>query len=219
MTPTIHAAALLLDMDGTLVDSSAVVERVWGEWAVRHGLDPAEVIGVVHGRQGHESMAILLPGRAVEENLAENRAMLERETAETEGIVEIAGAAEFLAALAGVPHALVTSATAALARARMVAAGLSVPEVAVTAESTSASKPDPEGFLAAADALGVAPEDCVAFEDSGAGIAAARAAGMRVVGVGTGAKEHGADWVVPDLSGVRVAANKTGVELTLMRLL
>jgi sugar-phosphatase len=56
----LHARAVLVDMDGTLVDSTAVIERVWSEWAGRHALDPAEVLKVVHGRQSHESMAILL---------------------------------------------------------------------------------------------------------------------------------------------------------------
>jgi sugar-phosphatase len=78
--------------------------------------------------------------------------------------------------------------------------------VRVTAESVGASKPDPEGFLKGAAELGIAPEDCVVFEDSGAGIAAGRAAGMRVVGVGPRAGFHGPDVVVRDLTEVRVEA-------------
>lgn len=174
MTTTIRAAAVLLDMDGTLVDSSAVVERIWAEWATERGLDPTEVMQVIHGRQGHASMAILLPDRPVDENLADNRAMLERETTETDGVVAIVGAHDLMRALTDAPHALVTSATLALATARMTAAGLAIPAVAVTAESVGASKPDPEGFLAAADTLGVPYGDCVVFEDSEAGIPAAR---------------------------------------------
>ena len=72
------------------------------------------------------------------------------------------------------------------------------------AESVGASKPDPEGFLKGAAELGVAPEDCVVFEDSEAGIRAGRAAGMRVVGIGERARPHGPDVVVPDLTAVRV---------------
>lgn len=211
----IRASAILFDMDGTLVDSSAVVERVWTDWAMANDLDPAEVLEVVHGRQGHESMAILLPERATEQNLADNRAMLARETAELDGIVEIFGAASLLNSLTDAPHALVTSATLPLATARMNAAGLVVPGVVVTAENVSASKPDPEGFLAAAHALGVPPEECVVFEDSGAGIEAARAAGMRVVGVGGMAQGHDPDWVVPDLADVRVTVDGDTLELTL----
>ncbi|KND44995.1 HAD-IA family hydrolase [Streptomyces stelliscabiei] len=205
-TTVLTARALLLDMDGTLVNSDAAVERVWRRWAERHGLDGTEIMKVVHGRQGYATMAVLLPDRPMAENLAENARMLAEETADVDGVVPIPGAPEFLAALVagGVPHALVTSADVPLSTARMAAAGLPLPELRVTAESVGASKPDPEGFLKGAAELGIAPEDCVVFEDSEAGIAAGRAAGMRVVGIGERARSHGPDVVAPDLTAVRV---------------
>ncbi|MEU3895505.1 HAD-IA family hydrolase [Streptomyces sp. NPDC045251] len=209
-TTVLTARALLLDMDGTLVNSDAAVERVWRRWADRQGLDGDEVMKVVHGRQGYASMALLLPDRPMEQNHADNARMLAEETADTEGVVAIPGAPEFLASLHGLPHALVTSADVPLSTARMAAAGLAQPDVRVTAESVGASKPDPEGFLKGAAELGVDPADCVAFEDSGAGIAAARAAGMRVVGVGPRAGLHGPDVVVEDLTRVRVEAGADG---------
>ncbi|CAL9313365.1 HAD family hydrolase [Streptomyces sp. SudanB182_2057] len=213
-TPTVVTCrALLLDMDGTLVNSDAVVDRVWRRWAGRHGLDGDEVMKVIHGRQGHASMALLLPDRPMEENFAENERMLAEETADTEGVVEVPGAGAFLASLAGLPHALVTSADLGLATARMNAAGLAMPEVRVTAESVGASKPDPEGFLKGAAELGIDPADCVVFEDSGAGIAAGRSAGMRVVGVGPRAAVHEPDVAVPDLTRVRVEAGADGTVL------
>lgn len=203
-TTVLTARALLLDMDGTLVNSDAVVERCWRRWADRHGLDGDEVMKVVHGRQGFASMAVLLPNRPMEQNHADNARMLAEETADMDGVVAVPGAAEFLASLAGLPHALVTSADVALSTARMAAAGLELPDVRVTAESVGASKPDPEGFLKGAAELGIAPEDCVVFEDSGAGISAGRAAGMRVVGVGPRAGFHRPDVLVEDLTRVRV---------------
>ncbi|WP_435270879.1 HAD-IA family hydrolase [Streptomyces sp. 1222.5] len=213
-TPTVLTArALLLDMDGTLVDSDAVVERIWRRWAERHGLDGDEVMKVVHGRQGHASMAVLLPERPVAQNLADNARMLAEETADMDGVVEVPGAGVFLAALRGLPHALVTSADVALSTARMNAAGLPLPDVRITAESVGASKPDPEGFLKGAAELGVDPADCIVFEDSGAGVAAGRAAGMRVVGVGPRAGVHGPDVVVPDLTRVSVEGAADGTIL------
>ncbi|KXO88960.1 HAD-IA family hydrolase [Tsukamurella pseudospumae] len=206
--------ALLLDMDGTLVDSRAVVERCWSRWALGNGLNPAEVLEVAHGRQGHATMAALLPDRPMEVNLAENRVLLAEETADTDGILPIGGAAAFLSALDGAPHALVTSADVALSTARMGAAGLPLPAVRVTAEDVRASKPDPEGFLRGAELLGVAPADCIVFEDSEAGIAAARAAGMRVVGVGPGAARFSPDVQVDDLTGVTVTVDDEGIHLT-----
>ncbi|MFG2029762.1 HAD family hydrolase [Streptomyces sp. NPDC048825] len=209
-TTVLTARALLLDMDGTLVNSDAVVERVWHRWAERNGLDGGDVMKVVHGRQGHASMALLLPHRPMEKNIADNERMLAEETADMEGVVAIPGAAELLAALRELPHALVTSADVPLSTARMAAAGLPLPDVRVTAESVGASKPDPEGFLKGAAELGVAPSECVVFEDSGAGIAAGRSAGMRVVGVGARAGFHRPDVVVQDLTQVRVEALGAG---------
>ncbi|MGV9253984.1 HAD-IA family hydrolase [Streptomyces sp. NPDC003697] len=209
-TAVLTARALLLDMDGTLVDSDAVVERIWRRWADRHGLGGDEVMKVVHGRQGHASMALLLPGRPRELNLSENARMLAEETSDMDGVIPVPGAPEFLASLRGLPHALVTSADVALSTARMAAAGLPLPDVRVTAESVGASKPDPEGFLKGAAELGVAPADCVVFEDSGAGIAAGRAAGARVVGVGPRAAIHRPDALVSDLTQVRVEATADG---------
>ncbi|MEU1184064.1 HAD family hydrolase [Streptomyces sp. NPDC005820] len=213
--PVLSARALLLDMDGTLVNSDAVVERIWRRWAERHGLDGDEVMKVVHGRQGYASMAVLLPGRPMEQNLADNARMLAEETADLDGVVPVPGAPEFLASLIaqGVPHALVTSADVPLSTARMGAAGLPLPELRITAESVGASKPDPEGFLKGAAELGIAPEECVVFEDSGAGIEAGRAAGMRVMGVGARAGVHGPDVVVRDLREVRVEAVAGGVRI------
>ncbi|NJP52340.1 HAD-IA family hydrolase [Streptomyces sp. SBST2-5] len=212
-TAVLTARALLLDMDGTLVNSDAAVERVWRRWAERNGLDGDEVMKVVHGRQGYASMALLLPDRPMEENYADNARMLAEETADTEGVVAIPGAPQFLASLRGVPHALVTSANVALATARMAAAGLEMPEVRVTAESVGASKPDPEGFLKGAAELGVDPAECVVFEDSGAGIEAGRSAGMRVVGVGPRAGAYRPDVVVRDLTQLRVDVFDGGVRL------
>ncbi|MEU6661296.1 HAD-IA family hydrolase [Streptomyces sp. NPDC046821] len=211
-TTVLSARALLLDMDGTLVNSDAVVERCWRRWADRQGLDGDEVVKVVHGRQGYATMALLLPGRPMAENHADNARMLAEETADVDGVVPVPGAAEFLAALrtGGLAHALVTSADVALSGRRMAAAGLPQPDLRITAESVGASKPDPEGFLKAAAELGVDPADCVVFEDSEAGIAAGRAAGMRVVGVGPRAGAHAPTALVEDLTRVRVEAGPDG---------
>ncbi len=215
MTETITARAVLLDMDGTLVDSTAVVERLWLAWAEPHGIDPQRVLEVVHGRQGHQSMAIMLPDRDHEINLRENAVMLANESKDVDGVVAISGAEALLSGLTSLPHAIVTSADVTLMNARMGQAGLTVPTLTVTAESVSASKPDPEGFLLGAQLLGVEPADCVVFEDSGAGIQAAHAAGMRVIGVGPHAVAHHPTFHVDDLTQISVTPTADGFELTI----
>lgn len=213
MATTFTARAALLDMDGTLVDSTAVVEHLWLEWAEPHGLDRETVLRTVHGRQGWQSMAILLPERDHEINLIENQQMLARESAETDGVVAIPGAGGLLGALDGFPHAIVTSADVALMTARMGAAGLAIPELAVTAERVKNSKPDPEGFLLAASLLGIAPADCVVFEDSGAGIRAGLDAGMTVIGVGPHAPSFGPAHQVDDLTQIEIVPVADGFEV------
>ncbi|REJ08244.1 HAD family hydrolase [Microbacterium bovistercoris] len=213
MTKTFHVRAVLLDMDGTLVDSTAAVERTWLAWAEPHGLDPARVLEVVHGRQGYESMAILLPDRPHELNIAENAVMLADEAEDVAGVVAVGGAGDLLRDLLPHPHAIVTSADVPLMRARMNAAQLQIPALHITAENVTASKPHPEGFLLGASRLGVDPADCLVFEDSEAGIAAAKAAGMRVVGVGAASAAHEPDLVVADLTGIVIEADATGLTL------
>ena len=213
MTETIHARAALLDMDGTLVDSTAVVERLWLAWAEPHGIAPETVLSTVHGRQGHQSMAIMLPERDHAINLRENEVMLANEASDVDGVIMISGADALLEALQTLPHAIVTSANIALMTARMRQAGLTVPALAVTAENVSASKPDPEGFLRGAELLEVAPADCIVFEDSGAGIQAGLAAGMRVVGVGAHAATHQPTYHVDDLTQLAIMPTDDGFDL------
>ncbi|MFE6995570.1 HAD-IA family hydrolase [Microbacterium sp. NPDC057659] len=215
MTESFRIRAVLLDMDGTLVDSTAAVERTWMAWAEPHGLDPARVLEVVHGRQGYESMAILLPDRPHEQNIAENAIMLQNEADDVTGVVAVAGAEQLLHDLRPLPHAIVTSADVRLMQARMNEARLQIPALHITAEDVTSSKPHPEGFLLGASRLGVDPADCLVFEDSEAGIAAARAAGMRVVGVGAASAAHAPDLVVADLTGIRIEADADGLTLTI----
>ncbi|MBC8130529.1 MAG: HAD-IA family hydrolase [Rhizobiaceae bacterium] len=175
----IRAKALLFDMDGTLLLSHAVVDRVWRRWANRHGLDADVILKDAHGRRLIDTMReVCPPGLSVEEEAA--RLDLE-EREDTDGIVAIGGALEFLRALPADRWAIVTSADARLAAIRLGAAGISMPPVRITAEDVKSGKPDPEGYREGARRLGFDPTDCVVFEDAPAGIAAGHAAGAEVV--------------------------------------
>jgi sugar-phosphatase len=179
---TLNCRAVLFDMDGTLVDSTAVVEQVWGEFAARYGLDLGEILRTSHGVQARDTVTRFAPAGADVTALTAELGAMER--VRTQGIVPLPGAARLLAALPGDAVALVTSADRILAGIRMNAAGLPMPAIAVTAELVTRGKPDPEGYLKAAANLGVDPEDAVVFEDAPAGIAAGVAAGIRTVAVG-----------------------------------
>jgi sugar-phosphatase len=179
---TLTCRAVLFDMDGTLVDSTAVVEEVWGEFAVRYGLDFEEILRTSHGVQAIDTVRRFAPAGADVHALTAELGAMER--VRTDGILALAGAARLLAALPADAVALVTSADRVLADIRMAAAGLPMPAIAVTAEQVSRGKPDPEGYLKAAALLGAEPAEALVFEDAPAGIAAGVAAGIRTVAVG-----------------------------------
>jgi sugar-phosphatase len=176
------AAAVLLDMDGTLVDSTAVVESIWREFATAYEIDLGAVLRYSHGRRTFDTVSAFLPDRYAALDVA---ARIEAdELRRLMGIVAIPGAHDFLLALDGARVAVVTSAERELARRRLAAAGLSAPSVLVAAEDVENGKPAPDGFLRAAAALGAPIEECVVFEDAEAGIRAALAAGASTVVVG-----------------------------------
>ncbi|MFJ4220235.1 HAD-IA family hydrolase [Curtobacterium luteum] len=179
-------SGVLFDMDGTLVDSTAVVEAAWTRFGDEHGLDPAEILGFSHGRQTIDTIQRFLPDLPRAEQQVIVDTMIAAEIDYVEGIVEVPGAAAFVRRLqeVGVPIALVTSAPRELAVKRMIAAGVPVPDALVPSEDAERSKPHPEGYLRGAALLGVAAERCLAFEDAPAGVEAAVASGATTVVVG-----------------------------------
>jgi sugar-phosphatase len=172
-------AAFLFDMDGTLISSTAVAERVYTRWAEKNGVDVAYLMSILHGVRTVDVIRGL--GRPDLDPEAEGALISNAEREELDGVHAIPGALEFLATLPGDRWALVTSADRDLMEVRMAAAGITPPKVIVTAEDVTAGKPDPEGYKLAAARLGVDPADCLVFEDAPAGIEAGERAGADVM--------------------------------------
>jgi mannitol-1-/sugar-/sorbitol-6-phosphatase len=164
-------AAVLFDLDGTLIDSTTVVDRCWRQWAQEWAL-PDFV--VVHGVPARQVLAEVVAADRVEAAFARIEQL---EVAEVDGIQILPGAREALAAVGADRSAIVTSGTRPLAGARLRYTGLPQPDVVVTPEDTPLGKPHPDPYLEAARRLGVEPADCLVVEDAPAGLAAARAAG------------------------------------------
>lgn len=169
-------AAFLFDMDGTILTSIRSAERVWTAWAVRHGLDVDAFLPTLHGKRTHDTIRQLgLPGV---DPIAEAAWITAAEIEDVADIEAIHGAADFLASLPPERWGIVTSAPRALAKARLAAAGLPSNNLLVAAEDVNHGKPAPDPFLLGARKLGFAPEDCLVFEDTQAGLQSAKAAGM-----------------------------------------
>ncbi|QPB20893.1 HAD family hydrolase [Rhizobium sp. 007] len=170
--------AFLFDMDGTLLNSIAVVERIWGDWAKDHGLEPEVFLKTIHGVRASDTIRQLaLPGV---DPVLEAKKLLIEEMEDVDGIVQIPGAIRFLNGIPADRWAIVTSAPFELAKRRMAAAGIPMPKVIVTGEEVQAGKPSPECYLLGASRLGVDPKRCLVFEDAVAGILAGEGAGADV---------------------------------------
>lgn len=209
----LRAQALLFDLDGVLVDSSASVERQWRRWAARHGLDGDALMRVVHGRRAADTIREVAPWLDAEREVRE--VLAPAEAADVDGNVAIPGAAALLAGLPADRWAVVTSCVPDVAAGRLRSVGLPLPRVLVTAADVARGKPDPEGYRLGAARLGAPPERCVVFEDAPAGLAAARAAGARSVAVATthAAAELTGDAIVATLAEVRARVGEDGVEV------
>ncbi len=199
-------------MDGVLLNSIPAVTRVWRQWAIEHGFDPAETVERAHGRPSLTTVTELLPGA---DYAAENRVIEKREMEDVAGIEPLPGARALLASLPIDRWTIVTSSTRALALVRLAAAELKPPAQLVTASDVKEGKPHPEPYLTAAAKLGFVAAECVVLEDVPAGVTAGKAAGARVIGIGSGTRVDGlraagADWVVEDCRRVKFAGMQDG---------
>jgi sugar-phosphatase len=214
----IDCEGLLFDLDGVLVDSTPAVARVWTIWARRHGFDPEETVRKAHGRPSLATIRELLPSADHER---ENALVERMEIEDVSDVVPLPGTLELLGSLSADRWTVVTSCTRALALVRLRVAGLPVPQKMVTSTDIVNGKPHPEPYLKGAALLGIAPEDCVVFEDAPAGIASGKAAHSRVVAFQTTESDEwlrraGADWIVKDASAVRVAASEAPQKISLL---
>ena len=181
-------AAVLFDLDGTLVDSEhywmlserKLAEEHNAEWNAQDGID-------LIGMSLYDSSVII--GRKLGSALAPDE-IIDRLTAVVIEQLQVAlpwrpGARELLLHLreAGVKTALVTMSMRRMALAVADAVGFDAFDVVIAGDDVANGKPHPEPYLLAAERLGVEPQHCVAFEDSVPGLASAEAAGTKAVGV------------------------------------
>lgn len=192
--------AVLLDMDGTLVLSNAAVERAWSRWAGEYDVEVSLALAHAHGSTADDTVRRLRPDLDDDAVAAAARRQLALQYDDLDDVVAAAGAHELIETLArlDLPWAVVTSADARLAGARLGAAGIAAP-VLVTSDDVEVGKPHPQGYLQAAARLGVEPDAVLVVEDSEVGARAGRAAGAQVAVVGAAAGEAGTSGVEAEL--------------------
>jgi mannitol-1-/sugar-/sorbitol-6-phosphatase len=208
--PTFLCSAILFDLDGVLVDSTRAVDREWREWARGKGVDGDAVMAIAHGVRTVEVIRRVAPHLDAE---AEARKIEKHEAHDKEGVHVMPGAADLVRSIPEGRWGVVTSGSRLLASARLRFCGLPVPKVLITADDVTHGKPDPEPYLKGAQGIGLSPAECLVIEDAPAGIQAARAGGMTVIGItstyAADALTH-ANAVIRKLGQIQVSLNGTG---------
>jgi sugar-phosphatase len=174
--------ALIFDLDGTLVDSAAIVELVMRRWCTENEIDYALVKNSSRNSRTEDTVRSVAPHLDCKRE-AEKIEAIERE--ELKNLKEISGASKFLERVPEGQWALATSSDSITAKAKLKATGMPIPTVLISGDQVENGKPHPQAYLSAAKCLGLSPRECLAFEDSDTGISSALAAGCSVIVVGT----------------------------------
>lgn len=211
-------AALLFDMDGTIIDSTPAVVKYWMAVGEEVGVPGEQILRTSHGRRSIDILAEIAPERATWEYVKQEEAKIPKLYGED--AIELPGSRALLDSLerAKAPWAIVTSGTRRLVGGWLEIMKLAHPKVLVTAENVAMGKPNPECYLLGAKQLGFGAEECsdrnvdiLVLEDAPAGVRAGKAAGYQVVALATtheidALRAAGADWIVKDLSSVSFRA-------------
>jgi HAD superfamily hydrolase (TIGR01509 family) len=196
--------ALVFDLDGVIVDSMPLHTEAWKRYLERLGIAGDDIERQMHGRRNDEVVRALIgPNLSADEVFAhgagKERLFREMMLPQLEQLI-IPGLREFLAGADGAPRAVASNAEPANIDFVLDSTGLRrFFAITVDGHQVSRPKPWPDIYLRAADLLHTPPKNCIIFEDSPTGIAAARAAGGRVVGLATHTTDlPGVDVVVRD---------------------
>ena len=194
--------ALIFDLDGVIVDSMPLHTYSWKLYLERHGIHAPDLVEKMHGRRNDEIVAAFWGNLSPEENFQHGAAKeaLWRELMEPElASYLVPGVRSFLKRYAEAPIGLGTNAEPANTAFVLGKANLSpMFKAIVDGMQVAKPKPWPDIYNRASDLLGVAPANCIVFEDSPTGVQAAKAAGMRVVGIQTHAQLAAVDFACRD---------------------
>jgi beta-phosphoglucomutase len=183
--------ALIFDMDGVIVDSTPIHTQAWRVYLKEHGLVVDNIESRMLGKHNDELVRDFFPAPTLTRELIVEHG--NRKEAVYRGLMSpvleerlVPGIREFILRHCDQPLGVATNAEPGNVNFVLDATGLRPCFGAIVdGHQVSRPKPFPDIYLRVAKQLGYAPGDCVVFEDSATGVQAARAAGMRVVGVST----------------------------------
>ena len=217
MQSTLTCRAILFDLDGTLIDSGDRIRRLWQWWAESRGIDFQSLVPIILGRTAIETIRMVAPHLVAQDEM---EALETEEVADMRDVRVYPGTLELLRRLGSAPWAIVTSGSARVANARIGHVSLPRPPVLITASQIRSGKPAPDAYLLAAQQLGIEPADCIVVEDAPVGVAAGKAAGMRVVAVAsthTPEELREADAVANSLGAIVIRVTGASIELRILR--
>lgn len=174
--------ALLIDLDGVIVDSHAVVDRTWRRWATLHQIEAEPLLAFLGGRKASETIRAFAPAHV--DIVVETQRVLDWECEDTNGLVALPGA-EAILAQTTLPVCIVTSCDRRLAIARLAAVDLPSDALLVSGDEVANGKPEPDPYLLGAQRVGRDIRSCLVIEDAPAGIESGRQAGATVCAVRT----------------------------------
>jgi len=223
--------AILFDMDGTLLDSTASVQRAWEYWGRLYPhLDIHEILRTSHGvrtidnlrKHNPEIPEADLQGKVYDFEMAIVNESKAAEARGETGIVLLPGVMELLNALGDKGWAICTSATHAYADGALEAAHIPQPPVFVTADDVARGKPFPDPYLLGAEKSGVDPTRCLVVEDAPSGIASGKSARCKVVAVCTSHTRERMlqtepDVLINDLTSMSIEKVAEGIEVTISK--
>uniref|UniRef100_A0A0W0EZ85 Phosphatase n=1 Tax=Moniliophthora roreri TaxID=221103 RepID=A0A0W0EZ85_MONRR len=223
---TFHVDAALFDMDGTLIDSTAGVVGAWELFREKYpNIDVQDILSSSHGVRTVENLrkhcGIEDPEELEREAQRFETAIVETSTCNGRpGILKLPGIKRTMEELEPARHlpnpswAICTSGTRVYATAALNIAGITAPDVFVTADDVSKGKPEPDPYLLGAEKCGVKPENCLVFEDAPNGILSGKAAGCKTIGfLTTHSREQmeavRPDFLVSDMARFRYSTTST----------
>ncbi|KAL3440165.1 glycerol-3-phosphate phosphatase [Aspergillus insuetus] len=212
--------AVLLDFDGTILDTTPAVVNFWHSIAADLGVDAETVLTTSHGRRTIDTLALYDSNKANWDYVTAMESRIPTEFSIGATVAEVPGSRHLLTELqnADARWGIVTSGTQALISGWITRLSFVRPRVFVTAEDVQTGKPDPQGYLLGQHRLGLGADksQILVIEDAPAGIRAGKAAGFRVLAVCTSHSSEqlisaGPDWIVDDLRTLRVTSVEADV--------